>query len=359
MDFFNTNVARTVLVGALVLALSPASAKIDWGGGLTQFLGENGEALTKETGAATLIAVSSGELIDFHDFIPDSPEDLLRVGAQLRQGTNVNRVIAETSFFLEGYLLYSAIPNLETDQLSAMGLAGGEALHLVVWDRMTFVDGLPTDESYFTTQRLYTDGDGGTPAEVSLDSDMLFAQVAHPTKDLLGDRTTRVAEKAGHNTFGSFMDWAQARLGLPASVDAGTARSLDSDGDGRSNFEEYVLSQSPRIQHAPVSTQDASATLAGEDSAEPEATSALRFFVDLRASDGLIAYTVHAATDLSNWLSADLHFSNGRWASSEPDLVITDATYAGEGVWSVAMQYQGTDVSDRCFYKLSFTESVQ
>jgi hypothetical protein len=341
--------------------ISSARADIDWGGGFTQFYGEDGQALTSETGCATLIAVSAGELIDFRSFIPEHPSDLVRVGAQLCEGENLNRVIAETCFFFSGYLLYSAIPDLTLSELSDLGVSGGELLYLVVWDRTTFVDGAPTDRSYYTVQPLYEEGVEDDPLMVLLESSTVFAQLAHPVNALGQDQTLLAAEFAGHNTFSDFIEWAQAAFDLDSEVDVESARLMDTDQDGRSNFEEYAFRVQPSLLASTSLAAEASSTsgLAADLIDASSVAASPLFYAELRANDANLSYTAHAAGKLGEWRAATLSFEEGRWISSEEDLVITSASYAGEGIWTVAMQYQAPSLNGSCFYKMSVDELAQ
>lgn len=353
-NFVSPAFARVTSICMIVLgALSSLHADLDWGGGLTQFFGEDGQALTSETGYATLIAISEGELIDFRTYIPGQPSDLVSVGAELRFGENVNRVVASTTFFYSGYLLYSAIPDLTIAELEALGARDGELLYLVVWDRTTFYDGLPTDRSYYTAQPLYSEGQGDMPAVVRLSSDTVYAEIAHPDSALTRDWTLFEAERAGHNVFSGFLDWAQGKLELDAGLDDASARSLDSDQNGRSNYEEYVFNALPQLSLGVSSSFESEMEADGEGSASVDTP---QFFVELRANDPSLSYTAYAAEDLGSWLSAEVYFAEGSWHSSEPAIEVTRAVYRGEGVWSVAMQYQDASASERCFYKMSVSE---
>ncbi|MGZ0654006.1 hypothetical protein ACWPKO_01250 [Coraliomargarita sp. W4R53] len=346
------------LVLLLTVFLPSADADIDWGGGATRFFGADGEALTSQTGCATLVAVRAGELIDLQRFIPESPADLVRVGAELSEGESLNQIVAETSFFHSGYLLYSAIPDLTVHELTSLGLSGGEALYLVVWDRSTFSDGLPTDRSFYTVQPLYTEGEDSAPALVVLVTNTVFAQVTHPANELGEDQTLLASTRAGHNAFSGFLDWAQAKLDLDSEIDLEAARLIDSDQNGRNDFEEYVFNAAPSLQQG--MTLASAGELEGDAVNDSTATTsgALQFLVELRANDTSLSYTAHASGDLASWLSSELYFEDGRWFSSESELAITAAIYSGEGVWTLAMQYEGAVENGQCFYKMSVSDGT-
>ena len=339
-------------------AFTSLPAALDWGGGLTRFAGKDGTPLTSQSGFAVLVAVSEGSLIDFSQFTPQHPQDLVSPGAILRDGASINRVVANSSFFYSGYLLYSAIPNVSAKRLAELNIEEGSLLYLVVWDRSTFSDGLPTDGSYYTAQALFQEGAPSKRAQSSLEPDTIFAQVAYPNSSLAEDRTRAVARRAGHNTFSNYTDWLRTRSATGTLPETDDLRSVDIDQDGRQDFEQYALRTRPRLgfEDAEVpSTQSVAvaASLAGatEERSNPSVPS---FVAELRASDPSIAYTVHASTELSEeWLSVELRFQEGIWVSPQPALAITQAVYEGEGIWTVAMQYLESSVADRCFYKIS------
>jgi hypothetical protein len=339
---------------------SVVNADIDWGGGLTRFYDESGEALTSQSGCATLVAVSAGELIDFRSFIPEHPSDLIQVGSELTEGDNINRVIAQSCFFYSGYLLYSAIPDLTVEELTELGVTGGESLYLVVWDCSSFVDDAPTDRSYYTVQALFLEGEGDSPVSVMVDSSTVFAQLVHPTNALGEDQTLFAAERAGHNTYSGFLEWAQSELVLDYEIDDFSARSLDADSDGRSNFEEYAFSSPPTLQAQSVASDalSVSAELSAKATDLIEGSSAPQFYVELRANDSTLSYMAHASSDLSEWSSSELYFEDGQWYSSSTDVAIVAESYVGEGVWTLAMQYQGPNLDTTCFYKMSVDEVV-
>lgn len=367
MNVFNHFSFRRPLVSLAGLALllcgsfSTANADIDWGGGATQFHGEDGAALTSQSGVATLISVSEGAMIDFSRYIPEQPEDLLRVGAELREGNNVNRVIAQSTLFYSGYLLYSAIPDLTESELAALGVVGGERLYLVVWDRHTFLDGRPADSSYYTVQSLYNEGVAESEAVVPFSHGSVYAQVSYPASHLTEDQTLLVAERAGHNRFAGFADWAENSFGAQAELDVDALRSLDSDLNGRNNFEEYVLRVVPRLGQPDVDAM--SSGIEGDGVLDSDTAAALtrrpQYLVELRADDSTLSYTAHASDDLSEWSSSELYFEAGNWYAAEPQFEITSAEYVGQGVWSLGVNYRSEGADARCFYKMSVSEVSQ
>lgn len=333
-----------------------ASASIDWGGGLTRFFGQNGAALNSDTGCAVLIAVSEGELIDFSDYIPAQPDDLVSLGAVLQDGGNVNRVVASSCFFYSGYLLYSAIPDVSAAKLIEYGVEEGDQLYLVVWDRSTFSNGKPTDRSYYTVQALFAEGGSGEPVYASLNSDTVYAQVAYPESGQETDQTLTAAARAGHNTYGDYLSWLRAQSISGTLPETGDLLSVDSDRDGRSDFEEYVLPSLPRIEAAAQAGSLAvSGVIAGDAVAGGVASASAgpEFVVELRGSDESVTYTAHASGDLSAWQTSEIYFEQGVWRSALPDFNITGTQYLGEGVWSVAMRYNAAGDGNRCFYKIS------
>jgi len=297
-------------------------------------------------------------LIDFTDYIPPQPEDLVTPGAVLGDGASVNRVVASSCYFYSGYLLYSAIPDVSVDKLLECGVEEGDRLYLVIWDRSTFSsDGKPKDNSYYSSQALFEEGNPGNPAYVQLDSNTAYAQVAYPERGQETDQTSAAALKVGHNAFVDYLSWLEARYANGNLPDSEDLLTVDSDRDGRSDFEEYAFRSRPRME---VSAQaEAPVTLTGavEDGAVSRDASTLdvapAFIVELRGSDSSLTYTAHASGDLSTWQTSEIYFEKGVWRSIVPDFEIREAEYLGEGVWTVAMKYRGEHDEKRCFYKIS------
>lgn len=356
---FSSMLSR-ISASALLLSLSlvpVAWADVDWGGGLTRFLGQDGQDLTAQTGCAVLIAVSEGELIDFQTYIPESPADLVTVGATLSDGENVNRVLALSNAFYSGYLLYSAIPDIGVETLEGLGMVGGESLHLVVWDCTTFNGLFPSDSSFYASQPLYEEGTGNEPVYVSLVRESFYAQLAYPDGSLVEDVTALSAERAGHNEITGFTEWLESRGESMSSGLSEDLRDADTDGNGRSNLEEYVFRSRPRMDLASDSASSLlSASVSKSEStlAQREADSSVSdFIVELRANDSSLTYTAHASTDLRKWQSYNLYFEEGRWYTDSAQMTVNTTSYIGEGVWQVAMRYDDGTAGDSCFYKMS------
>lgn len=326
---------KNFILSSLVLSLSTvvAHADLDWGGGQTQFANEAGTVLNRDTGCAVLVSVRSGELIDFETFIPESPADLVTPGSVLSEGSSVNSVLAASCEFYSGYLLNSAIPDLLIDEQELLGVASGEDLYVVVWDVDTFENGRPTDDSFFTVLPLYFDGAQSAQAQTSGDTFSIFTNRVHPVESLESEDLLQIAQFGGFNTFAGFSDWAESNFGL-ADGSSDDAKSIDSSGNGRSNYEEYIFGSLPRMGRAPL------------DGTAPNRSEVT---VTLRANDPSLAYSVNVSEDLSNWGNVGLDFTGKQWVCSNSSVQITSATYKGAGVWSLGLVYADTEQSSTFF----------
>jgi len=332
-----TNMNRTILILLLSFYSSIASAGLDWGGGLTNFTGKSGSVLERDSGCAVLLSVRVGELIDFETFMPDAPSDLVSPGAVLSDGTNVNCVLASSCEFYSGYLLNTAIPDLLIDEQELFGVVAGEALFLVAWDTNTFENGLPTDDSYFTVLPLYFEGDSGSlQAQTSGDAFSVFTNRVHPAESVVAENLQLMAQFGGFNAYSGFSDWAES-IHLVADGSLEETKYLDSNGNGRSNLEEYAFQLPPAIGRVSASVE------AGPNARRTELT------VQLRGNDPLLNYSLDVSENLKTWETVDIAFVDQQWVCSDSRIEITASTYEGLGVWSVGLVYSDSDVSSTFF----------
>jgi hypothetical protein len=328
---------KSILILFLSFYAVVAHADIDWGGGQTQFSGESGAVLGRESGTAVLISVRAGELIDFESFVPNSPADLVTPGTTLSAGANVNSVLATSREFYSGYLLNSAIPDLLIDEQELLGVHSGETLFVVVWDADTFVDDLPTDDSYFTVLPLYFDGnDSSAPAQTSGDAFSIFTNRVHPAESLVAEDLQLMAQFGGFNSYSGFSEWAES-IHLVADGSLEETKYLDSNGNGRSNLEEYAFQLPPAIGRVSASVE-----------AEPNARRT-ELTVQLRGNDPLLNYSLDVSENLKTWETVDIAFVDQQWVCSDGRIEITASTYEGLGVWSVGLAYVDPDVSSTFF----------
>ena len=344
------SVMQLIRVLSFVLILSSggaAYAAIDWGGGYTRFADRSGDALERDTGCALLISVRAGQLIDFETFVPPTPSALLTPGTCLTEGANVNCVLAVSYDFYSGYLLNSAVPDLLATTQQQYGVTSGEELYLLVWDRQTFEAELPTDDSYFGVLPLYVEGQlDQAPAQTTAAGTSLFSQSIYPDASLALQPLDALAEYGGFNTYPNFASWLAALHGIN-EADSEQAKDQDSNGNGRSNLDEYVFD-------APF------AAIRVDESADVEADTAdhsgggrFQLEVTLRASDAQLTYALDLSDDLRTWRSVELRYTNQQWICTDEGVQIADAVYAGLGTWRVALLLEAT--ADRSFFKFTST----
>jgi len=311
----------------LLVIVTGLHADLDWGGGSTQFRDANGDALNGATGLAVLIASIDDAAPDIGTVRPQSPSDLISPGAVSGATGNRFRVLATSSAFYSGYLVNSAIPDLEDQQQIDLGAQAGEGLFLLVWDRTTFVDGVPADNSRFVLLPLFLDGDRSTQASTYGDGSPLFAEVCHPEEAVAAASASEDARYCGFYRYADFADWLAQTHGR---ADVESASAEDADGDGRTLFEEYALESRPSVE-------------VGEGG--PAAV------VTLRASDPELNYAVEMSSDMSRWTRCALEYDGEMWRSADQRLVIRRSEYAGNGVWSLSVAFEGDDGDNAMFYR--------
>ena len=328
---------RNILILLLSFYSSVAYAGLDWGGGLTNFTGKSGSVLDRDSGCAVLLSVRVGELIDFETFVPDAPIDLVTPGTVLSEGTSVNCVLASSCEFYSGYLLNTAIPDLLIDEQELLGVTAGEELYLIAWDTNTFENGLPTDDSYFTVLPLYFEGDSGSlQAQTSGDAFSVFTNRIHPAESVVAENLQLMAQFGGFNAYSGFSDWAES-IHRVADGSLEETKYLDSNGNGRSNLEEYAFQLPPAIGRVSVSV-------------EPGATARrTELTVQLRGNDSLLNYSLEVSEDLKTWETVGIVFVDQQWVCSDRRIEVTASTYEGLGVWSVGLAYVDPDVSSTFF----------
>lgn len=314
------------------MVASVASADLDWGCGQTQFRDADGYLITQSTGIGVLRSVVAGDAINFDTFQPAAPAELLTPGAVLNDGANVNRVLAISSAFHSGYLLNSAIPDVSMATQQALGASVGELLFVVTWDRQTFRNGLPTDNSRYILIPLYLDGNEQVRARTLSDGVSFFANVVYPYRLLERDFVERVAIFGGFNTFAGFADWAYQKFGM---ADSPGLRASDTNGNGRTLFEEYVFAEKPKMA---TTTRES-----GGSEAE------YRAVVSLRANDTGLQYAVLISENLMDWTHCALEYVGEGWRSLNAAIRVVENHYVGEGVWSVAVAANDPAPSSRFF----------
>jgi len=322
---------KNILILFLAFYSALAFANLDWGGGQTNFSSESGLALDRDSGYAVLISVRAGQLIDFETFVADAPIDLVTPGAILTEGTSVNYVLAASREFYSGYLLNSAIPDLLLDEQQLLGIAAGEDLYVIVWDAHTFEDGLPTDNSYFTVLPLYLEGNSNSlQAQTSSGAVSFFSDLVYPDQLLESQGLQLLAHYAGFNTYSNFAGWAESSYAIAdGAVD--TVKYEDSNGNGRSNIEEYAFAVPLTMKRS----YNASSGVAG--SADVPIPYQAELYVQLRANDPLLAYSLEISNDLKTWKRCALGFLNNQWSCADEAVEVTSSVYQGKGVWSIAV----------------------
>lgn len=322
---------KNILILFLAFYSALAFANLDWGGGQTNFSGKSGLALDRDSGYAVLISVRAGQLINFETFVADAPIDLVTPGAILTEGTSVNYVLAASREFHSGYLLNSSIPDLLLDEQQLLGIAAGEDLYVIVWDAHTFEDGLPTDDSYFTVLPLYLEGNSSSlQAQTSGGAVSFFSDLVYPDQLLESQGLQLLAQYAGFNTYSNFAGWAESSYAIAdGAVD--TVKYEDSNGNGRSNIEEYAFAVPLTMKRS----YNASSGVAG--SADVPIPYQAELYVQLRANDPLLAYSLEISNDLKTWKRCALGFLNNQWSCADEAVEVTSSVYQGKGVWSIAV----------------------
>lgn len=323
---------KNILILFLAFYSALAFANLDWGGGQTNFTGESGLRLDRDSGYAVLISVRAGQLIDFETFVADAPIDLVTPGAILTDGTSVNYVLAASREFYSGYLLNSAIPDLLLDEQQLLGIAPGEDLYVIVWDAQTFADGLPTDDSYFTVLPLYVEGNSSSlQAQTSGGAVSFFSDLVFPDQLLESQGLQLLAHYAGFNTYANFAGWVESSYAIAdGAVEA--VKYEDSSGNGRSNIEEYAFAVPPTMRRSYNTT---SSGVAG--STDVPIPYQAELYVQLRANDPQLAYSLEISNDLKTWKRCALGFLNNQWSSADEAVEVTSSVYQGKGVWSIAV----------------------
>ena len=337
---------KTIFTSIIILCMTHLThANLDWGGGSTQFKDQSGNHLSSATGYAVLVSISQGTIIDFRNFIPDTPADLITPGSILNDGLNINYVLAKSQTFYSGYLLNTAVPDLLIEDQLNMGASPGEQLYLVVWDAGTFVDNLPTDSSYFTVQPLYLDGEEQASATTNNEIALTpFSDVIHPENSLLGDQLAQLATYAGYNQTRNFNEWI-AMLYNSTDINAEELKIADHDGDGRNNFEQYVFTTRPEINGAATSSNTNEAPQDGASEHFAEVT------IQLRANDSALHYYVETSSDLRVWQRDSLDLNDNQWHSSNNAVKVMRSSYEGNGIWSLQL---ASTLADQCsFFKFS------
>jgi len=340
---------KNILILFLAFYSALAFANLDWGGGQTNFTGKSGLRLERESGYAVLISVRAGQLIDFETFVADAPIDLVTPGAILTDGTSVNYILSASREFHSGYLLNSSIPDLLLDEQQLLGIAAGEDLYVIVWDAHTFEDGLPTDDSYFTVLPLYIDGNSSSlQAQTSSGAVSFFSDLVYPDQLLESQGLQLLAHYAGFNTYANFAAWVESSYAIAdAAVEA--VKYEDSNGNGRSNIEEYAFAAPPMMRRN-YNTSSGAAS-----SAEISIPYRAELYVQLRANDPLLAYSLEISNDLKTWKRCALGFLNNQWSCADEAVEVTSSVYQGKGVWSIAVVNHQTPQS-ASFFRFSVLE---
>jgi hypothetical protein len=341
----NINMKRHLSFLLVFLYAAVAHGDLDWGGGVTRFTGESGEVLDLESGCAVLISVRSGQLIDFEKFVPDQPGDLVTAGTILSDGSNVNRVLAVSCAFHSGYLLNSAVPDLLIDEQEILGVTSGEALFIIVWDTTTFESDLPTDDSYFTVLPLYFEGDPSSDqAQTSGGVFSVFTNRVHPDQSLDSRWLQLIAKYGGFNTYANFEEWVES-IHAVANGELAAAKSVDSNGNGRSNIEEYAF-DSPLSVTRMLEAGSEEPGLGGRSNVE-----GCELAVKLRGNDSQLAYALHVSDDLQSWRTVRVEYTNQQWVCADPEVNITESVYEGLGVWRLGLLVDA--IHHASFFKFS------
>lgn len=339
------NMKRSIVILLLSFYSAVAHADLDWGGGSTQFSGESGVVLSQETGCATLISVRAGGMIDFETFVPDHPADLISPGSILSDGVSINCVIAASFEFYSGYLLNSAIPDVLIDEQELLGVNSGEDLYVVVWDVNTFQNGLPTDDSYFTVLPLYFEGDASSQqAQTSGGTFSVFSNRVNPDQFLDSAGLQLLAQYGGFNTYSNFSGWVESIHSIAdGSVEA--VKYEDSNGNGRSNLEEYVFDSPLTVKRVYEGGLGDAVTSASLNSNRAE------IHIKLRGNDPQLAYSLDVSDDLKVWRTVVVEYVDQQWICTDQSIEITESIYEGLGVWGLGLLIDSTNHS--AFFKFN------
>ena len=290
-----------------------------------------------------LISVRAGQLIDFETFVPDAPVDLVTPGTILSAGTSVNCVLAASCEFYTGYLLNSAIPDLLLDEQEILGVESGESLFIIVWDANTFEHGLPTDDSFFTVLPLYFEGDSSSAqAQTSGGVFSVFTNRVHPDQSLDSKDLQLMAKYGGFNTYSNFAEWAESIHSI-ADGDLDAVKYVDSNGNGRSNIEEYAFD-------SPLSMKHVYASSSGEpNSAGSMSPHRAELYVKLRGNDPQLAYSLDVSDDLKAWRTVGVEYVDQQWVCTDQSVEVTTSIYEGRGVWALGLLVDSS--SQSTFFK--------
>jgi hypothetical protein len=178
-DFMKAGFSAVVMVWVAVCAY----ADLDWGGGVTRFLGADAVPLTSESGLAVLVATSGVGGIDFSTVRIEDRFSMVTTGALIRTGSQTHRIVSMSKDFVRGYLLNTLVGDLGADHLGAIGVTAGQRLSVIVWDRRTFVSGIPTRGSRYLMLPLFIHGESSLSAQAygALVPDPV--SVIHPSLD--------------------------------------------------------------------------------------------------------------------------------------------------------------------------------
>jgi hypothetical protein len=172
-------------------------------------------------------------------------------------------------------------------------------------------------------------------AKTSGDIFSIFTNAVHPNESIDLQELQLIALYGGFNTYSSFEDWVQARYPLAYGSEP-EAKWMDSNNDGRSNFDEYVFNSVASFDFANGTIQLGNRA---------------KLNVQLRASDSLLKYSLDISDDLETWKNVGLEFNNKKWVCTDESIQVVESKYDGYGVWSVGLVCADSTINS-AFFKL-------
>jgi len=157
-----------------------------------------------------------------------------------------------------------------------------------------------------------------------------FSDLVYPDQLLESQGLQLLAHYAGFNTYSDFAAWAESSYAIAdGAVDA--VKYEDSNGNGRSNIEEYAFEAPLTMKRTYTVSSDAAG------SADIPIPYQAELYVKLRANDPLLAYSLDISSDLKTWKSCALGFLDNQWSCADEAVEVTSSVYQGKGVWSIAV----------------------
>jgi hypothetical protein len=278
-----------------------AAADLDWGGGATRFLAADSSPISGGDGLAVLVCVTGGNVTDPAVALPWSPAQLVTPGAVIAEGSARTLVLATGGGFINGYLLLTSLPDLAQTAQQALGASSGDHLHLFVWDKRTFIGGVPAPGSRFTRIPLFRDGNPAQAATTFGDPQPLPASMVYPSAGLsslvLNSVAAAVAVDPDADRDGMPLEFEQriidASLTDGINAPADVLPCDDFDRDGLPNLVEHAVGGDPTVPDTWRAPKAGMAAVAGRN----YLTLAFR---RLKGNTSLL-YQVEESTDLRTW----------------------------------------------------------